>query len=157
MKDELKRLKAGALAFMMAGSMTLSGCASNIGFNYSTGEDNKAIANEFSYINNECIDNCVVAEVYNELLNEKQLYIVREYENADKTLFYSDLLYPSSTLFYEDNDMNNFLKLVKTTPLIDYINALGLSQLKYSHEDMVKIFDSIKNVYEYSDNLELTK
>ena len=157
MKDELKRLKAGALAFMMAGSMTLSGCTSNIGFNYKTGEDNRAVAYDGSFINNECIDDCVVAEVYNELLNEKQLYIVKEYKNSDNILFYSDLLCPSSTLFYENNDMNNFLKLVKSTPLVDYINALGLSQMKYSYDDMVRIFDSIKNVYQYSNNLELTK
>ena len=156
-KEKAQRLKASALAMLMAGSMTLTGCTSSTGFQYRTGKDNKAVAYVDSYINTECINNCVVAEVYNELLGEKQLYIAKEYKNSDGTLFYSDLLYPTSTLFYEDNNMNNFLKLVKTTPLVDYINALGLSQMKYSYEDIVKILEEIIKVYEYSDNLELIK
>lgn len=156
-KEEAQRLKAGALALFMAGSMTLTGCTSKTGFEYTTGEDNKAVAVYNSYINTECLKKCVVAEVYNVLLDEKQLYIVRELETSEGIVFYSDLLNPTSTIFYEDNENNNFLKLVKTTPVLDYVNALGLSQMKYSHDDMVKILEEILAVYEFSDELVLTK
>lgn len=155
MKDELTRIKAGVLAGVMA--LSLSGCTSNAGFDFTTGEDNKAVAVYNSYINTECLKKCVVAEVYNELLNEKQIYIVRELESNQDIVFYSDLLNPISTIFYQDNEKNNFLKLVKTTPVLDYINALGLSQLKYSHDDMLRILEEIKAVYEFDTNLELTK
>lgn len=155
MKDELTRIKAGLLAGVL--TLSLSGCTSNTGFEFTTGEDNKAVAVYNSYINTECLNHCVVAEVYNELLDEKQIYIVRELESSQKVVFYSDLLNPISTIFYEDNEKNNFLKLIKTTPVLDYINALGLSQMKYSHDDMVGILEEIKAVYEFDTNLELTK
>lgn len=155
MKDELTRIKAGVLAGVMA--LSLSGCTSNTGFDFAAGEDNKAVAVYNSYISTECLKHCVVAEVYNELLDEKQIYIVRELESSQNVVFYSDLLNPISTIFYQDNEKNNFLKLVKTTPVLDYINALGLTQMKYSHDDMLRILEEIKAVYEFDTNLELTK
>ena len=150
-KEDTQRLKAGALAIIMAGSMTLTGCTSQTGFMYKTGKDNTAVAYKDSYINQICLNSCVVAEVYNELLDEKQLYIVREVENNDKEIYYYDLLDPTGVVFYQNNDKNNFLKLIKSTPVIDYIEALGLGKMKYSYEDMINILEQIKTVYEYTD------
>ena len=61
------------------------------------------------------------------------------------------MLDPTGVVFYQNNDKNNFLKLVKTTPVIDYIEALGLGKMKYSYEDMVNILAEIEAMYEYSD------
>lgn len=149
-QENIQRFKTGALALFMVGNMTLTGCTSQTGFMYKTGEDNAAVAYEGSYINQICLSTCVVAEVYNELLDEKQLYIVREQENNDREIYYYDLLDPTGVVFYQNNDKNNFLKLVKTTPVIDYIEALGLGKMKYSYEDMINILEEIKAVYEYS-------
>ena len=155
--EELKRIKAGALAFVIAGSMGLSGCTSSSGFQYTGDENNKAVAVYNSYINGECLKKCFVAEVYNHLLGERQLYIVRQNKNSYDEIYYSDLLSPTGTLFYQDNDNNNFFEFIKTTPVVDFINALGLSQVKYSHDDMTNILNEISAVYEFSDNLQLTK
>lgn len=149
-QDNIQRLKTGALALFMVGNMTLTGCTSQTGFMFKTGKDNAAVAYKDSYVNSQCLSTCVVAEVYNELLDEKQLYIVRELENNDREIYYYDLLDPTGVVFYQNNDKNNFLKLVKTTPVIDYIEALGLGKMKYSYEDMTNILEEIKAVYEYS-------
>ena len=149
-KETSLRLKTGTLALFMASNMLLTGCTSQTGFMFKTGKDNAAVAYKGSYINQICLNSCVVAEIYNELLDEKQLYIVRELENNDREIYYYDLLDPTGVVFYQNNDKNNFLKLVKTTPVIDYIEALGLGKMKYSYEDMINILEEIKAVYEYS-------
>ena len=74
-----------------------------------------------------------------------------EQENNDREIYYYDLLDPTGVVFYQNNDKNNFLKLVKTTPVIDYIEALGLGKMKYSYEDMLNILAEIEAIYEYSD------
>ena len=150
-KETSLRLKTGTLALFMASNMLLTGCTSQTGFMFKTGKDNAAVAYKGSYINQICLNSCVVAEIYNELLDEKQLYIVRELENNDREIYYYDLLDPTGVVFYQNNDKNNFLKLVKTTPVIDYIEALGLGKMKYSYEDMVNILAEIEAMYKYSD------
>ena len=149
--EEARRLKAGALALFMVGNMTLTGCTSSSAFAFKTGKDNVAVAYEGSYVNSQCLRDCVVAEVYNELLDEKQLYIVKEMENSDREIYYVDLLSPTGPVFYQVNDKNNFIKFIKSTPVLDFIEALGIGKMRYSHEDMVAILEQIKDVYEYTD------
>lgn len=134
----------------MVGNMALTGCTSNTGFMFKSDKQNNAVAYSDSYVNSQCLSNCVVAEVYNELLDEKQLYIVTAFQNQDGLIYYYDLLDPNGVVFYQDNDKNNFIKLIKTTPVLDYIEALALGKMKYSYEDMINILEEIKAVYEYS-------
>lgn len=68
-QDNIQRFKTGALALFMVGNMALTGCTSQTGFMYKTGKDNAAVAYKDSYINQVCLSTCVVAEVYNELLD----------------------------------------------------------------------------------------
>ena len=149
-QDNIQRFKTGALALFMVGNMTLTGCTSQTGFMYKSDKQNNAVAYSDSYVNSQCLSNCVVAEVYNELLDEKQLYIVTAFQNQDGLIYYCDLLDPNGVVFYQDNDKNNFIKLIKTTPVLDYIEALALGKMKYSYEDMTNILEEIKAVYEYS-------
>ena len=86
-KETSLRLKTGTLALFMASNMLLTGCTSQTGFMFKTGKDNAAVAYKGSYINQICLNSCVVAEIYNELLDEKQLYIVRELENNDREIY----------------------------------------------------------------------
>ena len=150
-KEEAQRWKAGALALMMVGNFALTGCSSNHGFSYKRGTNNVAEAYSDSYINSECLKNCVVAEIYNDLLDEKQLYIVKKVQNNEGTIYYYDLLNPTGVVFYEDNENNTFVKLIKTTPVLDYIKALGIGKMRYSHKDMVDILNQIEEVYEYTE------
>ena len=62
-----------------------------------------------------------------------------------------------SVYFSSNNEVNNFIKIKQLIALEDYINALGLTQYKYSYDDMVNILNKIKEVHQYTDNLELTK
>lgn len=162
MKNELIRLKAGLLAAVMSISMT--GCSNNLnGFIYTEGENNKYIAASDTYLMNNFLDTCYVAEIYNELTNETELHIVkkiREYYDSDvdeNVVEYNDILTPLSVYFLSNNEVNNFIKIKQLIALEDYINALGLTQYKYSYDDMVNILNKIKEVHQYTDNLELTK
>lgn len=162
MKNELIRLKAGLLAAVMSISMT--GCSNNLnGFIYTEGENNKYIAASDTYLMNNFLDTCYVAEIYNELTGETELRIVKntkEYfdRKLDEIIIkYNDILTPNSVLFTSNNDLNNFIKLKQLIALEDYMNALGLTQYKYSYDDMINILNKIKEVHQYTDNLELTK
>ena len=152
MKQKLIRLKAGALALIM--SMSLTGCGEK--FNYKTGENNKYEVSDDSYINNGKINKLYIAEVYNELTQETKLYIVErlffcDIDSEGYIYHYNDILTPNSVFFKDNNELNNFIKLKQLINLEDYINALGLTQYKYSYEDMQRILEQIESVHEYLD------
>ena len=154
MKDELKRIKAGLLAGVMC--LSLSGCTSSNGFDFVEGENRSVAVEKNSYVNSNFIRKCYVAEVYNILKEEKELYIVTQH-SFDEYKGYNDIFTPYSIMFRDDNDRNEFFEFRKLIPLADYINALGLVQYSYSYEDLANILETIKSVHEYEDNLELTK
>ena len=109
MINEFKRLKAGVLALMM--SVSLTGCASSNGFEFVKGENRSIEASCYSSVNNTFINKCYVAEVYNKLKDENELYIVTEssFENCKA---YNDVFTPYSIMFSDDNKMNEFLKFL---------------------------------------------
>ena len=74
MKDDLKRLKAGALAVML--SFSLTGCASSNGFEFGSTSNREIGVVNNSAVNNTFIGKCYVAEVYNKLTECNELYIV---------------------------------------------------------------------------------
>ena len=130
-KTDIIRYKAGIAALFMAGNLCLTGCTSETGFAFDYDKNNKAVASQLWYINNQCIKKCEVVEIYNELTEKQELYIARRVEPAKDEVYYSDLFRPGGKTFYENNELNNFMKVIKTTPLIDYINALNLNQGRY--------------------------
>ena len=152
--DELKRMKSGALALMM--SFSLAGCSSSNGFEFTKGENRSIVAGHYSSVNNTFINKCYVAEVYNKLKEENELYIVTE-SSLENCKAYNDVFTPYSLVFSDDNNMNEFFVFKKIIPLVDYINALGLTQYDYTYDDLKGILDNIKEVYVFEDNLELTK
>jgi hypothetical protein len=152
--EELKRLKAGALAVML--SMSLTACASSHGFNFTSTRNRNLTVSRNSVVNNEFIGKCYVAEVYNKLKEENELYIVTA-TALENCKGYNDVLTPYSVMFSDNNDLNEFVVFKKVIPLIDYINALGLTKHSYSYADMNNLLDTIKSVHEFEDNLELTK
>lgn len=155
-KEDLKRLKAGLMAGVV--SLSLSGCiASDYGFNYNSNKENEVIADASVDLSNRCLQTSVVAEVYNQLTGEVEIMLAKKLKDEDEKVYYSDLLQPYRVMFYEDNELNNFLILNKTTPLVDFINALDLYKYEYSYDDMVEIYNRIKEVYPFEGKLELTK
>lgn len=154
MKDELKRLKAGALAVML--SVSLTGCVSSSGFNFTGSRNRSLTVSSHSAVNSVFIGKCYVAEVYNKLKEENELYIVTE-TALDDCKGYNDVLTPYSLMFSDNNDLNEFFVFKRAIPLIDYINALGLTKHSYTYNDIKNILDTIKSVHEFEDNLELTK
>lgn len=170
-KEELIRYRAGLAALLVSGSMFfLSGCASSKGFVFERGEDNSYVVLEGSFINNNCIDKCYVVEAYNKITEETELFIAKkEYKYSDKKIkedgysywaeryYYTDLMNNDNHLFYQDNSHNNFFEFIKETPLYDYIITLDLIKARYSYEDMQRILEEIKSVYEFENDKELVK
>ena len=169
-KEELIRYRAGLAALLVSGSMFLGGCEQNKGFVFGIGEDNGYIAREDSFINNNCIDKCYVVEAYNELTEQTELFIAKkDYDKFSARVrtngltefvpiyYYLDLMNNDNELFYQDNSKNNFFVYIKETPLYDYMITLDLIKARYSYEDMEKILEEIKSVYEYDDAKELVK
>lgn len=168
-KEELIRYRAGLAALLVSSAMFLGGCADN-GFDFKRGEDNSYVAMKGSNINNKCIDKCYVVEAYNKITGETELFIAKKYDEtntiaipmgADKHevtgQYFLDLMNNNNKLFYTDNSRNNFFEFIKETPLYDYMITLDLIKARYSYEDMEKILEEIKSVYEYESDKELVK
>ena len=169
-KEKLIRHRARLAALLVSTSMLLGGCASSKGFEFGRGEDNSYVALADSFINNKCIDKCYVVEAYNKLTGETELFIAKKdwdkYNAKVRTngltefvpiYYYLDLMNNDSELFYQDNSRNNFFEFIKETPLYDYMVTLDLIKARYSYEDMQKILEEIKAVYEYESDKELVK
>lgn len=154
MKDELIRIKAGLLAGVMC--LTLSGCASSNGFSFTVNRNRDISVTYNSTVNNTFIGKCYVAEVYNELKECNELYIVSAHKIEDY-IEYNNVLTPYSAMFTDDNERNNFFVFKRVIPLVDYVNALGLVKNSYSSSDLQNILIAISEVHEYDDSLELTK
>lgn len=167
-KEELIRYRAGFAALLVSSNLFLSGCANN-GFDFKRGEDNSCVAIESSFINNNCIDKCYVVEAYNKITGETELFVAKKHEIAGIKkngfgrnievidCYYRDLMNNDNKLFYQDNSKNNFFTYIKETPLYDYMVTLDLIKARYSYEDMEKILEEIKAVYEYERDKELVK
>ena len=164
-KEELIRYRAGLAALLVSGTMFLNGCVSSKGFYFKRGEDNSYVAREDSFINNGCIDKCYVVEVYNNLTEETELFIAKKkYDYTERKegnffdiYYYIDLMDNNNKLFYQDNSRNNFFVYIKETSLYDYMITLDLIKARYSSEDMEKILEKIKAVYEFESDKELVK
>jgi len=168
-KEELIRYRAGLAALLVSSTMFLGGCANN-GFDFERGKDNSYVVLKGSFINNKCIDKCYVVEAYNKLTGETELFIAKKdwdkYNAKVRTngltefvpiYYYIDLMNNDNKLFYQDNNRNNFFEFIKETPLYDYMITLDLIKARYSYEDMQKILEEIKTVYEYESDKELVK
>lgn len=153
-KKNLVRYKAGLAALMIAGGMTLSGGCSK-GFEYTT-KDNKYVVVDGSTIGNGCIRDCYVVEAYNSLTEESEIFIARR-RFFPEYYYYCDLMNNNNILFWQDNSRNNFLEVVKETPLYEYMVALDLLQANYSYEDMQRIYEEIKSVYTFEEEKKLVK
>lgn len=154
MKDELTRIKAGLLAGVL--TLSLTGCASSNGFEFTSTSNREIGVVHNSAVNNTFIGKCYVAEVYNKLTECNELYIVSAQKNEEYTV-YNDVFTPYSVMFTDDNENNNFFVFKRVIPLVDYVNALGLVKYSYTYTDLQDILKAIGEVHEYEDNMELTK
>lgn len=180
-KEELIRYKAALAALLVAGGILFgigkfgekafsNSSNQGEGFDFTTDENNSYVVLEDSFINNSCIDKCYVVETYNKLTEENEIFIAKKeydyktgevtvpkYHLTDGECYYVDLMRNDAKLFYQDNNYNTSFEFIKETPLYDYVITLDLLQAKYSHEDMQKILEEIKAVYEFESDKELVK
>jgi len=158
-KNNLRRYKAGlAAAFMLSSGVLLSGCKDK-GFELTVNEDRNYVATEDSYVSNEFLEKCYVVEAKSLLTEESNIYIVNRKFSPDRFLTsyeYIDV-FTNRLLFYSSNIDNTSFEIIKQAPLLDYLISLNLVKDSYSYEDMQRIYEEIKAVYEYESDKELVK
>lgn len=151
-KDELIRYKAGLAALMLSSGMLLSGCAK--GFELKVDEERNLVAEDDSYINNDFIEKCYVVEAKSKITGESNIYLTRRRVATSLNFEYIDI-FTNISLFQSAGSTS--FEVIKETPLFDYLISLNLVKGTYSYEDMQKIYEEIKSIYEFENEKELAK
>ena len=160
-KDELIRYRAGLAALLVSSSMFLGGCSlggssSSEGFELTADEERNFVAQEDSYVDNDFIKKCYVVEAKSRLTGESNIYITRRNNvlSFDYSYDYIDV-FTNETLFHDQR--NKTFEVINQEPLFDYLVSLNLLKVSYSYEDMQRILEEIKSVYELENDKELVK
>ena len=104
---------------------------------------------EDSYIFYSWLQLYSVLEVYNNITQENEIYIVRK-DSAS----YIDIF--TNMRLYVNND-NSIFEYVRETYLEDYIITFGIGQTQYSYEDMKNVYEVIKENYVFENEDVLKK
>ena len=150
----IRKQRITALTLVL--TMLMSGCGGkdNSKFELVENDNNELVATDDSYISSEYIDDYYVAEMYNEITKENEIFIAKS-RGIMAIDAYFDVF--TNLKIWEVGRTNTVLKYVKDTMLSDYIVALGLGQAKYSYDDMKNIYEVIKENYVYESNDSLCK
>lgn len=160
-KEELIRYRAGLAALLVSGSMVLGGCSlggssSSEGFELTADEERNFVAQENSYIDNDFIEKCYVVEAKSLLTGESNIYITRRKKVLSFGYNYDYIdVFTNETLFHDQR--NRTFEVINQKPLFDYLVSLNLLKVSYSYEDMQKILEEIKAVYNFDRDKELVK
>ena len=160
-KEELIRYRAGLAALLVSGSMFLGGCSlggdkSSEGFELTADKERNFVAQEDSYINNDFIEKCYVVEAKSKITGESDIYITRRRRMCSFDYNYDFIdVFTNVTLFHDEH--NKTFEVINQTPLFDYLISLNLVKVSYSYEDMQKIYEEIKEIYEFDNDKKLVK
>ena len=132
-----KRRKQKITALTLAATLLLSGC--NNYFETIENDNGELVATDDSYIHYSWLQLYYVLEVYNNVTQENEIYIVRKDAAGYIDVFTNMRLYLNT-----DNSIFNY---VKETHLEDFIISFGLGQIQYSYDDMKNVYEVIKENY----------
>lgn len=144
--------KQRMLSLMLAMLMFLNGCSDR--FRLTENKNSELVAVDDSYIDNSYIVNYVVLEVYNKILGENEIFIVKTIGVVDDVYYCSDVF---TNLDIAVGDNSSMFEYVKETSLSDYIILYGLGQKRYSYDDMKNIYEVIKENYVFESEKSLRK
>jgi len=99
---------------------------------------------------------CYVVEAKSLLTGESNIYITRRKMvlSFDYNYDYIDV-FTNETLFHDQR--NRTFEVIHQKPLFDYLVSLNLLKVSYSYEDMQKIYEEIKEIYEFDNDKKLVK
>ena len=147
------RRKQRITALSLVLTMLMGGCGGKqtSSFELIENKNNELVAADDSYISNDYIKYYYVVEVYNKLTNENEIYIGRNYMGSTSIFFD---VFTGLEMSFDDKSI---FKYVNSTGLSEYILSYDLGQVKYSYEDMKKIYEMISESYAFDSNKTLTK
>lgn len=155
--DKVTRYKAGIAALLVSSSMLLAGCQE--GFKLTIDEERNITGEADSYLDNDFLQKCYVVEAKSKITNESNIYIAKKRQSwalPTEVDTYFDI-FTNRRLFNNDNSYNESFDYIKETMLFDYLISLDLIKGAYSYEDMNRIYNEIKKVYEFEYEKELVK
>ena len=157
MKNNIKtRLTAGITALALTCTLGLNGCSkTNNSFTITPGNDGSFDVNEGTYIDNTGLNDIYVIEVQNNISKEKEIYIARKSviknnltTSTQGYLSYTNIFNNLEIHCTKNEESKHNLEILEETPLFDYLLAYNLVKSRYYYDDMVEIYNKIKEDYE---------
>jgi len=148
------RLGAGITALTLTCTLGLNGCSPNYDkFMFNPGDDGSFVVDDNSYISHTTINNIYVIKVKNNISEQEEIYIVKKiqtnqaFSNKQKYLSYTNILNNIEIYNTKREYSKHNLDILEETPLFDYLLAYDLVKSKYYYDDMLEIYDKIKEDY----------
>lgn len=158
------RLTTGITALALTCSLGLSGCnTSNNEFRFISGEDGTFVATDNSYIDINSINNIYVITTKNNISKEKEIYIAKKitvehnYTTTQDHIIYQNIFNNIKIHSTQNEESKHNIEILEETPLLDYLLAYDLVKARYNYEDMVEIYNLIKENYSLSNSNSISK
>ena len=150
------RLGAGITALALTCTLGLNGCSYDR-FTFNSGKDGSFVVADNSYIDNGGLNSIYVIEIQNNISKEKEIYITRkivEYNRPARQdyLSYTNIFNNIEIYNTKNEESKHNLEILEETPLFDYILAYDMVKSRYYYEDMLEIYNKIKEEYKLVNN-----
>lgn len=118
-------------------------------FDFYPDRSGNMIVNKHSYINHEYLDKYYVIELYHTELDRSIIFIASRFEYNSGNSKYNNIF--NNEFIAYDNNEKDFYEFMNVTPLSVILEEYGLEQEKYYYNEMLDIYNTLKNNYEFAD------
>ena len=102
-----------------------------------------------NYISHDNLDKYYVIELYHTELDRSMIFIASRFEYNSGNSKYNNIF--NNEFIAYDNNEKDFYEFMNVTPLSDILEEYGLEQEKYYYNEMLDIYNTLKNNYEFAD------
>lgn len=132
-----KKILIGMFAFTLS-TTTLTGCKA-YGFDYK--KNSEGIHYATGSVDDKFIKDCYYIEIYNEMLDTYENYIVVK-QNVYNKINYFDI-FTLDTLYIENDNKYSNIKITNIISIDEYLSLNNNKKNEYSVEFMEKLFEQI--------------
>lgn len=156
--DKNKYIKtiSGLTAIVLTMSLMVGCSKKNSSDKFDTYKNKKEqiVAYSDSYIGYEYLNNYYVIEVFNNITNNKELYIVSKQELNDNThnYVYKNIFDNHMVTYSNGYCKDYYLELISEVSLLHYIDKYSMIKDEYSYKDIERLYNMIKEEYTLDNN-----
>ena len=150
-KRKILKATTGITALTLTCCLTMKQCNNkkiDI-FHFHNNLTGNVMTDKNNYICLEHINDYYLIELYHTGLDRSSINIARRFIYASGNSAYTNIF--NNYFIAYDNDKNDFYEFVKVTPLLDILEKYDLVKEEYNYDDMVKIYNRIKDNYVFED------